>query len=332
MRGGVHIGIGIWYYISFWEMRQWLNPTMRQYLFLTKLFFTVGVCALAFAGTLLLLSTIGCEERKPNSTSDDLARIGQILEERFPDKPEQTKLISDLVEAINNAGKVSQAPLETTRTEPIFGSFELRLVALLLFSVFLIIVGLGTLTLGDPKLKIIGTVLTITGTLTGLSISSLTLFKIELHPKCSVSVTSQSRFELEYLRPIKSFVTAKHDTCEVPVRDEIKRVVEYINERSKNDDLSYILLVGDADKRLLGAQSKAIYGSNRGLAQTRANWLDSCIREELPPRLNKIPILVVISGPDNIGSFVPAEKLAEDRCVKIYVGWNKSVHADTVTK
>jgi hypothetical protein len=78
------------------------------------------------------------------------------------------------------------------------------------------------------------------------------------------------------------FADAKSDQLESgSLEGKADRIVEALNGRCGQGRLVALLFVGSADKRELGAAAAEIFGSNAGLAQARAVFLEQLIRKRL---------------------------------------------------
>lgn len=91
-------------------------------------------------------------------------------------------------------------------------------------------------------------------------------------------------------------------------------MVAAVSTRFTRKELKCLLLIGRSDKRELLPESKKIYGSNYGLAQARGRW----VQERLPAELSQLTMIVLSSGPMNIGLRVSPDNMAMDRSVEVY--------------
>jgi len=91
-----------------------------------------------------------------------------------------------------------------------------------------------------------------------------------------------------------------------------------LEQQAHNRQLVQLILAGSADKFELERPLRKDYGSNRGLAQKRADW----VREQLTQGMPAAPaVMVLVGGPLEHGVRLTSADTAPDRSVAVCPGW-----------
>jgi len=153
----------------------------------------------------------------------------------------------------------------------------------------------------------------------------MSLIKVEIKPgpvtfeiQGAPGSASLSQFQLVRVGSVGPFPTARHEPDDVAVVQQLSSIVSALEDRSRAGHLGCVVFIGRADKRRLRPKIQAIYDSNTGLAQARAKWVKSFILGRTPSILDPNYVMLLATGPTNIGTDVPPDQLAIDRSVEVY--------------
>jgi hypothetical protein len=91
-------------------------------------------------------------------------------------------------------------------------------------------------------------------------------------------------------------------------------------ETASSKRLLGLILIGSADRRPLKPKLLRQYGSNDGLAQTRARWVKGVLSDKLDS-INPDTIVTLPGGPSIVGLISPDTNLSFDRAVQVCAFW-----------
>lgn len=98
--------------------------------------------------------------------------------------------------------------------------------------------------------------------------------------------------------------------------DSVKSIVEKVQGKP----LRLLLIIGSADKFELNSSLRAVYGSNEGLAQARADQILECLSKHGSSNV----VLTTVRGPSVHGAEVKKDNTAADRSAVVYGIWTES--------
>jgi hypothetical protein len=132
---------------------------------------------------------------------------------------------------------------------------------------------------------------------------------------------------------MKSISPDKVSTAFGPLGLKVTYIIEKLTSNKDPDEINktliMVLLIGSADKRAL-VSTRDLYGSNDGLAQGRALWVQRQMRAN--PVLTKIPIVtlnsgatIFVEGDSQDKNKSDSVRLAPDRTVRVCSIWQNGL-------
>jgi hypothetical protein len=100
----------------------------------------------------------------------------------------------------------------------------------------------------------------------------------------------------------------------------LDKIAEEFEAKRRDNRLLALLLVGSADKTPLSPQRAREFGSNAGLAQARARWVQKTLGSRLAG-LDAPGVVGLYAGPAGIGLTASKDALALDRSVQLCAFW-----------
>ncbi len=271
---------------------------------------------------------------------DSLEGIRKLLNERLTSSKDLQLGLKDIRKAIDNLKETdSSSPLVKDN----FINFIWWYVILLAFGVLFPLVVRFALA-GNNKLRFISRLSLISistfislGGVTLISLDGLTLFGIEGRdpsktriniervaiewPFDSPTDTLPMQIMFEQLPSIRNFESGKGSLKDCNALSELSDAIKN-NLNNKKYTLSFMIIAGKVDKRLLNEDLQKKYGSNLGLAQKRAVWVKNCLVRNEKLGLDPEKLIAVATGPEQTGNEAN-DDLEQDRIVLVYAFWMK---------
>ena len=129
------------------------------------------------------------------------------------------------------------------------------------------------------------------------------------------------RIMFEQLPSIRNFESGKESLKDCNALSELNDAIK--NNLEKQYTLSFMIIAGKVDKRLLNETAQRKYGSNLGLAQKRAAWVKDCLVGNENLGLDREKLIAVATGPEQTGNEANHD-LEKDRIVLVYAFWTKA--------
>ena len=125
---------------------------------------------------------------------------------------------------------------------------------------------------------------------------------------------------LEKFEPIRLFPEAEHTQLEGNGSGKLTDLVEKMEPRFENYTLQQLMLIGRVDSKPLRPEGMRFYGSQRGLSQARAEWVQQKLLKAFPDQID--PSRITLRG-DN---YLPPDKNDDkkrqfDRSVEVHACW-----------
>ena len=104
--------------------------------------------------------------------------------------------------------------------------------------------------------------------------------------------------------------------------EELASFVTQMKSHFENKTLQQLMLIGRSDVTPLCQRTLALYGSNSGLAQARAQWVLDELKERLPEQQKALDRTILLSaGPRYVRDDDTGPNRAKDRSVEVWACW-----------
>lgn len=293
---------------------------------------------IALTGLLIIETAISTPK-----SDGSLAEIAQLLRDRLPDKDLQAQRHADLVAARAPFAPVAPVASGTLR----LSAAAWILVGLSLTAALSLVVWrkANSRKLAVAGVLSMGTLLSLApvlfetqfeGTLVGKIFDSIQIdfgtsdsraFRSEID--ITVRSGGSSALECAPEWSIVGFVPGKAEAlATASLAVEVTRVADLINRRlAERRGVAAILLIGSVDIRPLLPEAARTFGSNTGLAQSRALHVKAMLEPKLPPPAPTV--LALAAGPNatlqlrGASASSSAALMTDDRSVKVCTLWSQ---------
>ncbi|AMV47813.1 hypothetical protein [Paraburkholderia caribensis] len=137
--------------------------------------------------------------------------------------------------------------------------------------------------------------------------------QFEYSPKTERVIASTDAVVLSQIAKIGPFPSGEHQLDADVTRVCLEKAIKELDSSS----LFGWQIVGGVDKRQLRSDRAAIYGTNQGLAMTRATWVRDEVLKKIEPDA-AVNAITAVAGAANVGLRVEESMLAADRAVYVY--------------